>query len=148
MAKKISAITNDELVKTIQAEGLPFRFEDTEEVVRVPDVVGISQTKSGNYMVYCIDALGKMFNTSVHPEKEVANGYCLHQMRTLKAKRNEQDIQADQAEAVSAAEPAPMVEEAPMDITPAVESKVEEGFDLSCMSFDSLMETAVPCGAN
>lgn len=42
-----------------------------------PGTVGITQTKSGNYMAYCMEEAGKLSKTSVHLTKEEAYGMVL-----------------------------------------------------------------------
>lgn len=42
--------------------------------VREPGVIGICETKKGNFMVYMINNNGQMYNTSVHTNRREANG--------------------------------------------------------------------------
>ena len=39
--------------------------------------IGVSPTKNGNYMTYCIEEAGKLSKTSVHPTREDAYGMAL-----------------------------------------------------------------------
>lgn len=82
---KIERITKKSLLGTLKEEGLHIHFEDKAEAVREPGVIGICRTDAGNYMVYCINANRKMFNTSVHANRREANGRCLERIRKVAA---------------------------------------------------------------
>lgn len=42
--------------------------------VRNPGAAGICETKNGNLMVYMVNDAGKLYNTSVHDNRRIANG--------------------------------------------------------------------------
>lgn len=48
--------------------------------VRNPGAVGISETKKGNLMVYMVNEAGKLYNTSVHTDRRVANARVLERL--------------------------------------------------------------------
>lgn len=77
---KIERITKKTLLEIIRTEQLG-PIEDHAEIIRKPGVRGIGKTKAGNYMVYCVDDAGKLYNTSVHTNKREANGRLLERLR-------------------------------------------------------------------
>lgn len=80
---KIERITKKALLGTLKAENIEVHFEDKKDAVREPGVIGISRTAAGNYMVYCVNQDGKLFNTSVHANRREANGRCLERIRKV-----------------------------------------------------------------
>lgn len=44
------------------------------QAVRNPGASGICETKNGNLMVYMVNEAGKLYNTSVHTDRRIANG--------------------------------------------------------------------------
>lgn len=131
MAKKVKEMTSEQVLDVMKAEGLNFSFAQADEAVREPNTVGVCLTATGRYMAYCIDANGKMFNTSVHERREQANHKCVERMRTLSNLQRGGD-------APSSAEVSPVFAEEEND-KPAEALK---GFDLSDMSFDDLAASA------
>ena len=85
--KKIESITKKALVETIEAEGLDttVRFVDEKNVVKEPNVIGVTKTAKGYHMVYMTREDGKLKNTSVHENRRVANGMVLRRLRALAA---------------------------------------------------------------
>ena len=71
---KIERITKKALLEAMKENGYDVRFEDKKEAVREPGVIGVCLTAAGNYMVYCVNEGGKLFNTSVHKNRREANG--------------------------------------------------------------------------
>lgn len=83
MAKKIVRTTTEELAAAIEKENLGTFNSVTEVPVREPGTVGISKTEAGNFLVYCVKDNRKLFNQSVHPEIELANGRALERLRQM-----------------------------------------------------------------
>lgn len=82
---KIERITKKTLLAVIKDEKLSIHFEDKAMAIREPGVIGICKTAAGNHMVYCVNANGKLFNTSVHTNRREANGRCLERIRKAMA---------------------------------------------------------------
>lgn len=80
---KIERITKKALLAAVKDENINVTFEDKKEIVRTPGVVGVAVTAAGNYMVYCVNEMGKLFNTSVHANRREANGRVLERMRAM-----------------------------------------------------------------
>ena len=69
--------------KNIKAELHVERSE--EKAVRNPGAIGICKTKNDNLMVYMVNEKGKLYNTSVHTDRRIANARVLE--RLMGAKR-------------------------------------------------------------
>lgn len=78
---KIEKMTKKALLQAMKDEHLDIVFEDKKEIIRTPGAIGVAVTAAGNYMVYCVNEAGKLFNTSVHENRRVANGRVLERMR-------------------------------------------------------------------
>lgn len=53
------------------------------EAVKEPGTVGICNTKNGNLMVYMVNEKGKLYNTSVHTNRRIANGRVLERLAAV-----------------------------------------------------------------
>ena len=150
MAKKIKDITREALLEAVAGMGIP--FASGEEPVRKPGTVGIAKTKNGNFLVYCVNEIGKLFNTSVHAAEEEANGRALQRMEALAAPAGDKAEAADMPSAETSTEANEAMNEAikeaidsvfpAMGAPAAAEGSADGGFDLGSMDFDSLMERA------
>lgn len=52
---------------------------------RTPGTVGICETKNGNFMVYMVNENGRMYNTSVHDNRRIANGRVFERLMAANA---------------------------------------------------------------
>ena len=100
---KLKGMTNEELAKVIEESGFlaKGRFEDQKEAVKEEGVIGIAETAKGNFMVYCVGEGKKLFNTSVHPTKELANGKAAQRILAIAAEDVAEDEAEDTAEGVA-----------------------------------------------
>ena len=69
--------------KNIKAELHVERSE--EKAVRSPGAIGICKTKNDNLMVYMVNEKGKLYNTSVHTDRRIANARVLERLMAANA---------------------------------------------------------------
>ena len=81
MTKK--AVLEELAVRNITAD-LRIATSD-KEPVKEPGVIGICETKKGNLMVYMVNDQGKLYNTSVHTDRKIANGRVLQRVLAANA---------------------------------------------------------------
>ena len=104
MAKKIIAMTTAQVEAVVEKEDLGVFNGTGKDAVRTPNSFGVSMTKTGRFLAYCVDGGRKMYNTSVHDTEEIANGRVVERMRAekLRAERTAKMIEEAKAEKAEA----------------------------------------------
>lgn len=105
---RIRKMTEAEVISGLKERGISADLRISEEYkdpVRTPGVVGISQTKTG-FMVYMVNDHGALYNTSVHPDRDIANGRVFERAVAAAEEKRMQDhrirtIPNDQVQEVS-----------------------------------------------
>lgn len=83
---RIAKMTKKAVVEAVEIRHMDVELHiDRNETapVKKPGVVGICETKKGNLMVYMVNKDGKMYNTSVHTSRRVANGRVMERILAL-----------------------------------------------------------------
>lgn len=105
---RIRKMTEAEVISGLKERGISADLRISEEYkdpVRTPGVIGISQTKTG-FMVYMVSDHGALYNTSVHPDRDTANGRVFERVVAAAEEKRMQDhrirtIPNDQVQEVS-----------------------------------------------
>ena len=86
--KKIEKMTKKAVLEELAARNITADLRiatSDKEPVKEPGVIGICETKKGNLMVYMVNDQGKLYNTSVHTDRKIANGRVLQRVLAANA---------------------------------------------------------------
>ena len=86
--KKIEKMTKKAVLEELAARNITadLRIATSDKApVKEPGVIGICETKKGNLMVYMVNDQGKLYNTSVHTDRKIANGRVLQRVLAANA---------------------------------------------------------------